>query len=66
MKWYTYEERHIKEGDRGLFYFGGENEYLYSFMTNGKIYEESGNISLEKIKCYIPLEELKLALPKDK
>lgn len=80
MKWYTLEERPIKKYEYGLFwtkydsfYYCGleqsaynEDFVLYPLVDVKCCNKDIDNVPVADIKYWIPLEELKLTLPKDK
>lgn len=74
MKWYTLEERPIKHGAWGLFCFA--NDMGFGSMSIGnrerrvRFFEKNDchdpvEYYVDEIIYWIPLEELKLTLPKD-
>lgn len=72
MKWYTLEERLIKKHDMGLICLNGY-EFVIAFCDQYKekkwiVCEPNQSIhcQIEDIKFWIPIEELKLTLPRDK
>lgn len=78
MKWYTLEERPLKEGDQGLFYMVYEaftycsihyedNKFILmqdAFCAEGCENVEETDIDL--VKLWMPFDELYKTLPKDK
>lgn len=70
MKWYTYKERKPNPFEQGLFYikYGGSllMETAMEFRGELNILDGYKGIKVEDIVYWIPMDELKETLPRDK
>lgn len=75
MKWYTLEERPLKEGKTERYLMAGINDgdmwidFVWMNTQSNLVYEDVNGwkiLDRKEIIAYIPLDELELTLPKEK
>lgn len=76
MKWYTLEERPLKECDEGLFYMIYDSfEYCTVYYEDNKFMlmqdafcaegcDDVEPTDIDKVKLWVPIQELEETLPK--